>query len=151
MSRGTGYVVAQFALMGAILLAVLVPPDWPPGGRELRWIAAALSAGAGIAICVAAGRVLGRGLTPFPQPVEGAPLAESGPYGVVRHPFYVGGLLLFVGWSLVARPVALALTVCLAILWGFKARLEERHLRRVYPTYDAYAGRVRRRFVPGVH
>jgi len=151
MSRGGGFVVAQFILMGAILLAVLVPPGWPSGGRELRWIAAALSAGAGITICVAAGRVLGRGLTPYPQPVEGAPLAQSGPYGVVRHPFYVGGLLLFGGWSLVAGPVALALTVVLAILWGFKARLEERHLDKVYPGYIAYTEHVRWRFLPGVH
>jgi len=151
MSRGTGYVVAQFVMMGAILLAMLVPPDWPSGARELRWIVAALGAAGGIAICVAAGRVLGRGLTPYPRPVEGAPLVDSGPYTVVRHPFYVGGLLLFTGWSLVTGPVPLALTVVLAILWGFKARLEERHLRKVYPGYMAYTERVRWRFLPGLH
>lgn len=151
MSRGTGYVVTQFVLMGASLLAVLVPPDWPSSGRELRWAAAALTGAAGLGICVAAGRVLGRGLTPFPQPVEGAPLAASGPYDIVRHPFYVGLLLLFVGWSLVAGPVALAFTVALAVLWGFKARLEERHLRKVYPGYIAYTNRVRWRFLPGLH
>lgn len=143
--------VTQFVLTGAILLAVLVPLDWPADGRELRWVVAALLAAAGIAICVAAGRVLGRGLTPYPKPVDGARLAESGLYAFVRHPFYSGALLLFTGWSLVAGPIALALTVGLAVLWGFKARLEEAHLRLAYPTYGAYAERVRWRFLPGVH
>ncbi len=151
MSRGVGYVATQFVLMGAILLAVLAPLDWPADGRELRFVAAAVLGVAGVAICVAAGRVLGSGLTPCPQPVDGAPLAESGPYDVVRHPFYSGALLLFTGWSLVAGPIALALTVGLAVLWGFKARLEEAHLRLAYPTYVAYAERVRWRFLPGVH
>jgi len=151
VSRGAGYVATQFVLMGAILLAVLAPPGWPADGRELRFVAAAVLGIAGLAICVAAGRVLGSGLTPCPQPVDGAPLAESGPYDAVRHPFYSGALLLFTGWSLVAGPVALALTVGLAVLWEFKARLEEAHLRLAYPTYEAYAERVRWRFLPGVH
>ena len=151
MSRGTGYVVAQFVLMGATLLAVLVPPDWPASGRELRWVAAAVLVAAGVAVCVVAGRALGGALVPCPAPVEGAPLAQSGPYGVVRHPFYSGLLLVFAGWSLVAGPAALGLTAALAVLWGFKARLEERHLRLAHPGWDAYAQRVRRRFVPGVY
>ena len=149
-SRGRGFVAVQFALMGAILLAVLVPPDWPSSGRELRWVAAAVLTAAGIAVCVAAGRVLGGALVPCPAPVEGAPLAQSGPYGVVRHPFYSGLLLVFAGWSLVAGPVALGLTAALAVLWGYKARLEERHLRVAHQGWDAYARRVRRRFVPGL-
>lgn len=149
--RGGGFVAAQFALMGAILLAVLVPPDWPAAGREARWLGASLLAVTGVAISVAAGRALGGALTPCPAPVAGAPLAETGPYGVVRHPLYSGVLLVFAGWSLVAGPVALALTLALAVLWGFKARLEERHLRDMHPGWDAYAQRVRRRFVPGLY
>ena len=151
MSRGTRYVVIQFVLMGAILLAVLVPPDWPGAARELRWVVAAGLAAIGTAICVAAGRALGGALVPCPAPVEGAPLAQSGPYGVVRHPFYSGLLLIFFGWSLFAGPVALGLTAALAVVWGFKARLEERHLRLAHPGWDAYAQRVRRRFVPGLY
>ncbi len=151
MSRGAGYVAAQFVLMGAILFAVLAAPDWPADGRELRFVAAAVLGVAGVAICVAAGRVLGSGLTPYAKPVDGAPLAESGPYAVVRHPFYSGAMLLFTGWSLVAGPIALALTLGLAVLWMFKARLEEAHLRLAYPAYAAYAERVRWRFIPGIH
>ena len=151
MSRGTGYVVAQFVLMVAILLVVLVPPHWPANGRELRWVVAAVLVAAGVAVCVAAGRALGGALVPCPAPVEGAPLVETGPYGVVRHPFYAGLLLVFTGWSLVAGPVSLGLTLALAVLWGFKARLEERHLRVAHQGWNAYAQRVRRRFVPGVY
>ena len=149
--RGGGWVVAQFVLMGAILVAVVVPPEWPDGGRVVRWLTAVVLAAAGLGVCVAAGRALGRGLTPFPRPVDGAPLAESGPYGVVRHPFYAGALLLFLGWSLVAGPVALVLTLALAVLWAGKARVEETHLHRAFPGYAAYAARVRRRLVPGLY
>lgn len=151
MSRGTGYVVTQFLLMGAILLAVLVPPDWTDGSRGIRWGVAAACVGQGIFLCVAAGRALGRGLTPYPRPAEGSTLADSGLYGIVRHPFYLGGLIFFMGWSMVAGPVALALTVVLAILWAFKARLEERHLSEVYSAYSAYTKRVRWRFLPGIY
>ena len=55
------------------------------------------------------------------------------------------------GWSLVAGPVALALTLALAVLWAGKARVEETHLHRAYPGYAAYAARVRRRLAPGLY
>ncbi len=149
--RGGGWVVAQFVVLGAILVAVVVPPEWPAGGRVVRWAAAAVLAAAGIVVCVAAGRALGRDLTAYPKPLEGARLAETGPYAIVRHPFYAGALLLLLGWSLVAGPVALALTLALALLWAGKARVEEGHLRRAHPEYAAYAARVRWRLVPGVY
>ena len=43
----------------------------------------------------------------------------------------------------------LVATVLLALVLLGKSRLEEKHLRRRYPEYDAYAARVRR-FIPGV-
>ena len=64
---------------------------------------------------------------------------------------YSGALLFLVGWSLFAGPLALALTAALAVLWTFKARVEERLLEHAYPGYAAYRRRVRRRFVPGVY
>lgn len=149
--RGTGWVVAQFALIALCLGAVLVPPDWPSGARTTLAVAGGLVALAGLLVAIAAARTLGRGLTPFPRPVEGAPLAAAGPYRVVRHPIYAGGLLFFVGWSLFAGPVALALTGALALLWAGKTAVEERHLRAAYPGYEAYASRVRFRLVPGVY
>ena len=106
---------------------------------------------AGGALAVWAGRTLGRAMTAYPKPVDGAPLVESGPYGVVRHPIYSGALLFFLGWSLFAGPVALGLTVLLAVLWAGKVSVEEAHLRRAHPEYDAYAARVPSRLIPAVY
>jgi protein-S-isoprenylcysteine O-methyltransferase Ste14 len=149
--RGGGWVAAQFALIALVVIAVVIPPDWPSGARGVLSVVGAVLALAGAAVAVAASRALGRGLTPFPRPAEGAALVERGPYRVVRHPVYAGGLLFFVGWSLYAGPVALALTVLLALLWAGKTAVEERYLRDVYPAYGDYASRVRSRLVPGVY
>ena len=149
--RGTGWVVAQFALIAACFVAVVIPPDWPSSARTVLAIVGGVIALGGLAVGVAAARSLGRGLTPFPRPVEGALLAESGPYGVVRHPIYAGGLLFFLGWSLFAGPVSLALTALLAVLWAGKTGVEERYLRETHPGYAGYASRVRFRLVPGVY
>jgi protein-S-isoprenylcysteine O-methyltransferase Ste14 len=149
--RGGSWVVAQFALMGAALVAIVVPPDWPSGARDALVVIGVVLLVLGVIVAVAAGRALGRAMTPFPRPIEGAELVETGPYRVVRHPVYTGGLLFFVGWSLIAGPVALALTLALAALWAGKIAVEERYLRATHPGYVDYARRVRRRLVPGVY
>lgn len=150
-ARGGGWVLAQFALMGAALVAIVVPPDWPSGARDVLAVVGAALLLAGALVAVAAVRSLGRAMTPFPRPLEGAQLVETGPYRVVRHPVYTGGLLFLVGWSLIAGPVALALTLALAVLWAGKIAVEERYLRAAHPGYDDYANRVPRRLVPGVY
>ena len=149
--RGTGWVVAQFVLIALCLGAVLVPLDWPARVRTAFAIVGGALAFAGLGVALAAARALGRGLTPFPRPVAGAPLAHAGPYRVVRHPIYAGGLLFFVGWSFFAGPVALVLTAALAVLWAGKTAVEERHLRAAFPGYAEYASRVRFRLAPGIY
>ena len=151
MPRGGGWVVAQFVLIALVLAAVVVPVEWSAGARGV------LSAtGAGLVLCggglaVWAARSLGPALTPFPRPAAAGELVETGPYRWVRHPIYAGGVLFFSGWSLYAGPVALALTAALAVLWAFKAAVEERHLGGRYPAYAAYCRRVRWRLVPRVY
>jgi protein-S-isoprenylcysteine O-methyltransferase Ste14 len=147
--RGTGWVVAQFALMAAALLARLVPPRWPSSLQPALGLAGLVLGVAGLALAVWAARTLGRALTPFPKPVP-AGLVTHGPFAVVRHPIYTGGLALFAGYALWAGPVSLALAACLGLLWIGKTSVEERHLERVYPGYEAYRRRVRWRLVPFV-
>ena len=142
--------MTQFVLMGLVIVAGMFPPDWPDGAHQARIVAAALLAIAGGAFAVWAGRTMGRSLTPFPKPVE-AGLVTRGPFALVRHPIYTGGLGLFLGYSLFSSIPALVLTGVLALLWAGKVRVEERHLTAVYDGYPAYQERVRRRFVPFVY
>ncbi len=143
--------MAQFALIAAIMAAVALPLDWPAAVRGTLSTVGAMLAFAGGALAVWAARSLGRALTPFPQPAEAGALVEGGPFRWVRHPIYSGGLVFFLGWSLFAGPVALALTALLGVLWALKARVEERHLAARYPRYAAYAQCVRSRLLPGVY
>jgi protein-S-isoprenylcysteine O-methyltransferase Ste14 len=92
---------------------------------------------------------LGAALTPEPEPLPDTSLVESGPYGLVRHPIYLGVVVASTGWTLAWSSWTLALIVgiVLAIFFEAKASAEERWLRARFPGYAAYAHRVRRRVV----
>jgi len=151
VGRGGGWVVAQFALMAVIVAAAGLGPRWPEAARTWLVAVGVPLILAGGAFAVWAARTLGRSLTPFPRPVDVGSLVERGPFRIVRHPIYTGGMMLFAGLSLAAGPVPLALTGALAVLWGLKARVEERHLQVRFPAYAGYAKRVRWRLVPRVY
>lgn len=144
--RGTGWVVAQFALIAVILALGAVPPIWPDWMRALG-IPVSL---AGAALAIWAGRTMGSSLTPFPRPRADGVLVESGPFAIVRHPIYAAGTLFFLGYGLLASVPATIATIALAALWHFKARIEERHLGQQFPGYEDYRRRVRRRMLPYV-
>lgn len=139
-ARGASWVVAQFLLIGAVLALGLFKPIWP----DLVRVAGFPLVLGGIGFGIWAGRALGPALTPFPRPAEGAPLVERGPYRLVRHPIYVAGLLVFLGYGFLASVPATLAVLPLAALWHFKAGVEERHLRERFPGYAEYARRVRR-------
>jgi protein-S-isoprenylcysteine O-methyltransferase Ste14 len=141
----------QFAVMGAVIGVGFVPPHWPAGAHGGLSVIGAVLAATGGGIAVWASRLLGRGFTPYPKPLSTGELVEAGPFRVVRHPVYAGGLLFFLGYSVYAGAPALVATGVLAVVWSLKARVEERHLRQRYPGYDGYATRVRFRLVPFVY
>jgi protein-S-isoprenylcysteine O-methyltransferase Ste14 len=78
-------------------------------------------------------------------------VVTDGPYRIVRHPMYAGGMLWLLGmplllgswWGVVAVPLLVA---------GMTLRAvgEERMLRRELSGYDEYARRVRFRLLPGI-
>lgn len=150
-ARGGGWVVLQFALMTAIVVAAIAGPGWPGSARAALTVAGIVLAVAGGALVVISARTLGSSLTPFPRPTHGASMVEHGPYRVVRHPIYTGGMLFFTGFSLVFSPAALVLTGALAVVWALKARVEERFLRAADPSYHEYCVRTRFRLVPFVY
>ena len=150
-TRGGGWVVLQFALIGAILVLGVAGPSWPDSARWwLKGAGALIAIGGGIVIASSA-RALGTGLTPFPRPTEDAELVDGGPYGVVRHPIYAGGILFLAGISLALSPWALAGTGALTVVWALKAGIEERFLDAKYPGYRDYRRRVRYRLCPFVY
>ncbi len=138
--KGGGWVVTQFALMAVILVLGIFPPIWP------EWVRIAglpvLLAGLGLGIW--AGRTLGSALTPYPLPSDEATLVEQGPYRFVRHPIYVAGLLVFLGYGCISSVPATAVVPLLAVLWHLKAGVEERHLSERFAGYDDYRRRVLR-------
>lgn len=149
--RGTGWVIAQFALMGVVALAAVLTPTWPDGARTALAVAGAVIALAGGALAVAAARELGPALTPFPRPSHRGMLVDTGPFRVVRHPIYTGGLLFCLGASLATGILTLVASGALAVLWAGKIRVEEAHLVERFPAYAAYQARVPARLVPGLY
>jgi protein-S-isoprenylcysteine O-methyltransferase Ste14 len=141
----------QFVLIAAILVLGIAGPAWPDSARWwLKGAGAVIAIGGGVVIASAA-RALGSGLTPFPRPAEAGELAERGPYGVVRHPIYAGGVLFLTGISLALSPWALVGTAVLTVTWALKARVEERLLEARYPGYAEYRTRTRYRLCPFVY
>jgi protein-S-isoprenylcysteine O-methyltransferase Ste14 len=78
-------------------------------------------------------------------------VADTGAYAIVRHPFYVGTVMVFVGMTLWLASYAAAIFAVVPILFVlFRITMEERFLRRGLPGYDRYAARVPYRLIPGI-
>jgi protein-S-isoprenylcysteine O-methyltransferase Ste14 len=78
-------------------------------------------------------------------------VADSGVYGVVRHPFYAADPLILVGLGLWLESYVAALAAVIPVtLMVIRLRLEERFLLRELPGYAAYTERVRHRLIPGL-
>lgn len=83
--------------------------------------------------------------------VQDQRVISTGPYAIVRHPMYAGGLLVFAGtplalgsyWGLVA-----SIAVLPALIWRLLD--EERLLSRNLPGYTEYCDKVRWRLIPRV-
>ena len=110
------------------------------GSRAGGRLAGALAFGAGILLYRVGGSHLGDSLSPlvFPRP-EGR-MAATGLYGWVRHPMYLGQILIAFGAPLTlgvrwVRWLAVPAVVVLAVRMG----REEDALRARYPEYAAYA------------
>ena len=141
----------QFTLIALIFVLGVAGPGWPSSAHwPLKGLGVLIAIG-GAVVIAKAGWALGSGLTPFPRPSEAGELVETGPYAVVRHPVYSGGILVFVGISLALSPWALIGTAALAVLWALKSRIEERFLLARYPAYAGYCRRTPYRLVPFVY
>jgi protein-S-isoprenylcysteine O-methyltransferase Ste14 len=71
-------------------------------------------------------------------------LADGGPYAYVRNPLYIGTLATAAGLVIASRRWELGVLFALVFLLIYLpvVELEEQHLRKLFPEYADYAGRV---------
>jgi len=71
-------------------------------------------------------------------------LATGGPYARTRNPLYLGTLLVAAGFAIASRSIGLGALFAAVFLLVYLPviQLEEQHLRRLFPEYEAYAARV---------
>lgn len=76
---------------------------------------------------------------------------DTGVYGFVRHPLYLGGDLMFVGGALLrGSTIGLLVAFAMVLLLVLRIFVEEKLLVSDLDGYTAYRGRVRYRLVPHV-
>jgi len=152
--RGEWYVVAQLVLIAAVFLAPRTLPGlpvWPAPLARISIAAGVALGSAGICLLLAGLFKLGPNLTPLPFPRPDATLIQTGPYRLVRHPMYAGGIALAFGWALFVRGwLTLGYASVLLIFLDIKSTREERWLTEKFPDYPDYQRRVRK-LIPFVH
>jgi protein-S-isoprenylcysteine O-methyltransferase Ste14 len=85
------------------------------------------------------------------QTERGHTVVTSGPYRMVRHPMYVGAVLMYLGMPLVWGSVAaLLLGGLIAVLLIWRTAREDHMLRRELSGYEEYTRRNRYRLFPGL-
>jgi protein-S-isoprenylcysteine O-methyltransferase Ste14 len=85
------------------------------------------------------------------QADRGHTVVSAGPYQVVRHPGYAGGILAWIAapvffssyWVVIPSIVVITLTI-------LRTALEDRMLQEQLPGYREYTERVRYRLMPGI-
>lgn len=97
-------------------------------------------------------RTLGEYFTGDVRARRDQPVISSGPYRLVRHPSYTGGMMMFVGIGLsLGNWISLVLlTFSTVALYGYRVSVEERALlETIGEPYGAYM-KDRKRFIPYV-
>jgi protein-S-isoprenylcysteine O-methyltransferase Ste14 len=85
------------------------------------------------------------------QTERGHRVITTGPYAIVRHPMYVGLILLLAGIPLLLGSSWVLLPVgVVVLLLVIRMVFEERLLRKELPGYEAFMLRTPHRLIPGV-
>jgi protein-S-isoprenylcysteine O-methyltransferase Ste14 len=122
-----------------------------PGGDALRWAGLAVLA-AGAALRLWPMFRLGRRFASVVALQEGHLLCTGGPYALVRHPSYVGILLMDLGFAGVFRS-AVALLLLPVVFWMFHNRMNVEEAFLFEQFGDEYRDYARRsaRLLPGLY
>jgi len=152
--NGATYVLIQAGLLGILFLG---PTDWwgilslsQRVSETLKMIALILFP-LGVLIAIVAAIQLKRNLTPLPMPVEHGELIQTGLYAYVRHPIYLGVILMTLAWFLHTQAVlTLVEFIAVMIFFEVKSRQEEYWMGQVYPEFAEYQRRTAK-LVPRVY
>lgn len=159
--RGAGNVRdrGSMLLLWVVILVSITACEWVRytvpanmfGGHWLRWASLAVLA-AGLAIRWTAILTLGKSFSANVAIRESQKLHRTGLYRFVRHPSYLGLLLVFLAVGLHARNwISLALAVVPTTLALFyRIQVEERALHEAFGEEYAAYSRDTKRLLPGV-
>jgi len=121
-------------------------PSWP------QWIAGYAIGLTGFAVRIIAKRTLGRFYTVRVQLQENHEVVDTGLYGVVRHPLYLGIILEWIAPPLILGSPAGFLFVTIWMLMGVLQRIPREEallLEGLGQEYRDYMGKTKR-LIPGV-
>ncbi|RWA76626.1 isoprenylcysteine carboxylmethyltransferase family protein [Mesorhizobium sp.] len=143
------HLLQSFGLMFAMIAAFLLPRlplfgfvNFAPVNPVLSSIGAVLAV-AGMALLVWARQTLGRNWSQTVSAKQDHELVTSGPYRLLRHPMYTGGLLACIGSAIVVGGPFVFLLVLLGAIFIWRVSAEDRLLARQFPgEFPDYARRT---------
>ncbi len=138
LQKGKRLVFIQFGLI--IMLALF--PDDINVDPALEYSGIAMLA-VGLVLLFAGFKGLGKSLTANPVPNEDGVLVTKGIYSIVRHPIYLGLLIITLGLVVSSGVWAqIIVWIALAVLLVYKMRWEEVLLTAKYKGYAEYMTKV---------
>ena len=144
--RSTMVNASTITATGAMLLLPCLMRPISPSGGALAFGGMVLEL-FGIALTQVARVYMGRSFGILPA---NRGIVSKGPFSIVRHPIYIGWLVLSIGYAMSypsARNIVLIMITLPIMVWRIEQ--EESHLRED-PTYRGYESRVRYRLLPGL-
>ena len=153
--RANRRVLIAFGVLGLLEAYLPAYTDrvefWTLDGHTIRWFGIGLFAAGGL-LRLWPVFVLGDRFSGLVAIQPGHTLVDSGIYGVIRHPSYLGLLISSLGWGLTFRSgVGVLLTALTIPPLLVRICAEERLLRTQFgDEYDAYRARTSR-LIPGLY
>ncbi len=154
-SKRWDIVLSSFAIVALVAILPLAALDerlgWWPTSDRVVWVGYVLFI-AGFALTLWAQAVNRHfELAVRVQTDRGHTVIDTGPYARVRHPGYIGAILLAAGTALaLGSAVSLVLVLVLIGLLAYRSVREENTLRAELEGYAGYMQRVNYRWIPGV-
>jgi protein-S-isoprenylcysteine O-methyltransferase Ste14 len=82
---------------------------------------------------------------------EGQKVIDTGPYSLVRHPMYMGALIMCVSIPLtLSSLISIVPAIFVPFIFALRIRKEEELLLRELPGYDAYLEKVKYKLIPKI-